>query len=153
MLTLTFGKHKGETIGKLILKEPGYIKWMLEEPDASGPMAKAAADARRLIKRFDDNALTVPCSGSRCQRPATRCSAYRGSPDLLAWCDECDIYGAGAVDGRLTEVRTYAEALRHIDMTDNGTTTGYRDIIRSLARRKGLPERVGAKQIERFFGE
>ena len=71
MQTLTFGKHKGETIGKLILREPGYIKWMLEETDASGPMAKAAADARRLIKSFDHKALTVSCSGSRCQRPAT----------------------------------------------------------------------------------
>jgi hypothetical protein len=107
---------------------------MLEETDASGPMAKAAADARRLIKSFDHKALTVSCSGSRCQRPATRCSAYRGSPDLLPWCDECDIYDAGAINGRLTEVRTYAEALRHIEMTDNGTTTGYRDITRSLAR-------------------
>jgi hypothetical protein len=151
--TITFGKYKGETIAKLILKEPGYVKWMLEESDASGPMARVVAEVKRLIKVFDEKPLIVSCSGSRCQRRATRCSAYRGSPDLLQWCDECDMYDAGAVGGRLTEVRTYRDALKHIEFTDNGTTTGYRDIIKSLAKRKGLPDRVGAKQIADFFSD
>jgi hypothetical protein len=51
----------------------------------------------------------------------------------------------------LTEVRTYREALEHVEFTCGGGKADYKAIIRDFALAKGLPQRSGEKQIEAFF--
>jgi len=82
---------------------------------------------------------------------ATRATAYRNDFTLMFWCDDCDPYGSGARTGTLTILRTYEEALRHVDWTGNRRRDWKRKIIRKLAEAKGLPKRVGAKQAAAFL--
>jgi hypothetical protein len=139
------GKNKGKTSQEVFLKTPDFAQWMMSEyPDSAASKAfhahQVTLDAKPLVK---------PCY--QCKKPATRATAYQGSPDLMFWCDDCDPYGAGAIKGKLSVVTTFADAMRHIDYTANGNRTWKRAIQKQLAQAKGLPTRVGVQVAVAFL--
>ena len=147
-MLVTFGKHQGKTVESLILKEPDYIKWVLEQASPSGGLARVQTEALRLIGIFDQKPITRDCMGHGCKRPAVRFTAYaRNSADLYPWCATCDPYQAGAIGGKLTEIKTYRDAIHHVTWTDGGVKAGYKSIVKAMALRKGLPQRSGAAQM------
>ena len=82
----------------------------------------------------------------------TRATAYRKTGrHIMFWCDISDPYGSGAVQGTLTVVKTFDDALHHIDMTCNGVRSEKRAIVRELTNGKGLSRRVGEAQAIAFF--
>jgi hypothetical protein len=139
------GKHAGKTYEEVFLKKPDYARWY------SGKFrdTPAAREFQELAKKFNGKPFTTRCHG--CVDIATRASAYRGTPSLYFWCDNCKETDAGAVGDKLTIVRTIKEALDHVDYTASGKRVYMRTIVRELAEAKGLPTRIGEKQALGFF--
>ena len=151
-MQIGFGKHKGKTIALVVLKEPDYIKWLLEQSEVTGNLAQVRTEVGRLLSVFDTKPIKSKCSGRNCGNPAVKFTAYAGNPSsLYPWCDTCDPYQTGAVRSRISEIRTYREALNHVEVRCSGQKKGYREIIRGIASDKGLPARCGEAQAEAFF--
>lgn len=80
------GKHAAKLAEVLILKEPDYVEWRLE----NHPNPAFRAGLTGLIARFDAKPFVVECAGYSCSEPATKASAYRNTSDLMFWCEDCD---------------------------------------------------------------
>jgi hypothetical protein len=148
-VTVTFGKHKGKLEQVLVIRWPDYVSWVLSQPQPSGPMIPLATKFKALIEAFDRKPILKKCF--RCKEPATRYSLYRNSVNAYWWCDACDPYSSGAIEGRLTIGRTYREALRHVQYSCGDTATEARTVIRMLAEAKGLPRRMNEAAALKFF--
>jgi hypothetical protein len=144
------GKYKDKSVGALVLKHPDYIAWVISQPNPSGPLARVKAEALRLINIFNSKPINKMCFGS-CSKAATRCTVYqRNVHGPLWWCDECNPYQTGAIEGKLSAISTYEEAINHCEFYSAGKDS-LLDLIKSLSQAKGLPHRVGEKQIDIFF--
>jgi len=151
-MNITFGKHKGKSIGSLVLKEPDYVSWLLSNADCGAAMLAAIKEASRLIAIYNDKPFQKPCHGKNCSSQATRCSVYMSAVSTpMWWCDTCNPYRAGASEGQLQSIRTYQDALVHISLHCNRRKRSYRTLIKKLAKAKGLPDRVTEKQVSGFF--
>lgn len=151
-MQISVGKHRGTPIEILVLKEPDYVTWMLNSVSASGGLMTARAEAARLVRFFDAKAFVEDCNVPDCTNLSTRLSAYRGSVQTVPWCESCNLYSLGASAGKLSVVRTYRDAVDHV-MISSGRRADLQAVIKSLARAKGLPARVGHAQAEAFFSE
>lgn len=153
-----FGKHAEMDVRRLVVRHPDYVKWVLEQVQPRGQLAALAANLRHYIQVFDAKPFVEECSGrvkgERCTRTVTRGTAYSShgglNVDLVWWCDACDPYQLGAV-ATLIDVRTYSGALSVVERY-RGVISDYGDIIKDLARGKGMPKRVTAAALEDFFG-
>lgn len=145
-MRLKSGTHKGKTLEEVLLKHPDWARWMVQNhPDT--PVGKTL---KVLAKQFNAKPFTVECTN--CTATATRASVYQNvGHELMFWCDDCDPYGSGAAQGKLTMVKTLKDALDHVEMTCNGRRQDKRAIVKELARGKGLSKRVGEPQALAFF--
>src|ERR1700732_1276073 len=134
------GRYAGKTTEEVLLKFPDWARWNVHEY----PGAKHSKHFRELAKKFTSKPFVEPCEG--CKGGVTRASAYRASPELRFWCDDCNPSQTGAEQAKLTTVRSMGDALRHIEETADGNRNWKRQIVRALAEAKGLPKRVGEKQ-------
>jgi len=149
-MIITIGKkHNGKSTELVLLKEPDYVKWVLDKSDATGPLLKIKDDFLQLIEIFDNKSLTTKCH--KCGKPATRLSFYKGDTIPMSWCSICDPYSHGAFEGKLSIFSKYHSALEFVEYSCGGNKSSYKHIIRYLASIKGLPDRVGEKQAQDFF--
>jgi hypothetical protein len=144
------GKHKGKLMEVLVLKQPEYIHWVLDKPGATDGLLAMKNEAKKLVQAFDKKPYQVRCHG--CKKPASRLSVH-GNTDPMWWCDSCDPYQQGAADGKLQIFRTYSAALSYVQFFCAGRASDYRDLVKAMARAKGLPARVDDSQAEAFFHE
>lgn len=144
-MDISSGKHQGKTSQMVVLNHPDYVVWYIHEL----PNAKLSAAFDQHIKKMDARAFTAKCF--HCKGQAARATAYEGDPGLMFWCDTCNPYGAGAVQGKLRLIRTFSDAVRHINATADGHKAFMKEIVRGLAEGKGLPKRVGESQAAAFF--
>lgn len=142
-------KYNGKSTEIVLLKEPDYVKWVLNKSDATGPLLRIKNDFQRLIEIFDSKDLIAECH--KCKEPATRLSFYKGNTIPMTWCTECDPYTQGAIEGKLNIFNDYNSALEFVEYYYGGNKSSYKSIIRNIASLKGLPERVGEKQAQDFF--
>lgn len=147
-MQVTFGKHHSKSMELLVLKEAAYIDWLLKE-HATGKLRDLQVYGRSLIEHFDKKQILTKCFVKSCSAHATCFSVYRDNLAPIWWCDECDPYQLGALAGRLQILRTYHDALRHAQ-TYCTTVADLKTLITSLARAKGLPQRVGEPQASKF---
>jgi hypothetical protein len=140
------GRHALRTTQLVVLKRPDRVQWLLR----NYPDNKLVPDFELLIEIFDLKPLLETCY--RCERQAVCASVACGTGrGLHFWCDHCNPYGTGARSGSLGVVHTFEDALRHADRTCEARRRAKRDLVKGLARAKGLPARVGARQAEAFF--
>jgi hypothetical protein len=147
-MKLTFGKHKGKSVEAVVLKEPEYALWILNQEAANEPLAHIKKEVRRLINVFDSKSFTCKCYGCHF-KTATKFSLAHPSPSAYWWCEKCDPLSGGC-DGLMTVGRTYQEAMQYSKLCclrKNHT----KNLIRSIAKAKGLPNRVSEKQLKEFF--
>jgi hypothetical protein len=104
-----------------------------------------------LVKAFDAKRFTAACSGNKCKRKTTYATGYAGSSLLYFWCDNCGPYGSGAHTGKLTEIRTIGDALRHLKSRGQNTETMRKKIVANLASGKGLKIPASKAALELFF--
>ena len=62
-MKVTFGKHAGKSVELLMLKEPSYIKWVLDKESPTGAMEKVKSHIQQLIQIFD----AKPFTGKQCR--------------------------------------------------------------------------------------
>ncbi len=139
------GKNAGKTLEEVLLKKPDFARWYTEKYGSTAH----AKEFVRLAKVFAAKSFVEKCHG--CGNLATRASAYQGDSSLMFWCDECDMYSAGANAGKLQEIKTITHALDHIKHTASGNRALSRAIVKRLTEAKGLPKRVSADQATKFF--
>lgn len=147
-MDLHFGKYEGKTTQLLVLKEPQYVHWLLGS-NPSGPLLAAKSQVIKHIAAFDAKPFTTRCFG--CKAPAVLCTVYDKTVSPMWWCSSCDPYQQGAVKGRLTELRTYRDALSYVEWHCEKRTSDYRELIKSMGQAKGMPGRVGASQAASFL--
>lgn len=145
----TSGKFEGMSVGSVVLKEPSYAMWLVGILDIRGPLATARSETIRLITTFNSNPIITLCHG--CKGTATRFTGYEGSSiSFYAWCDICDPRGSSQKAS--LAIRTYQQALNHIDRSGTGTPAGKKRIISAMADRKGLIRPLTKANIAAFFG-
>jgi hypothetical protein len=141
------GKHEGKAFEEVLLKDPAYAQWLTTK--GAPALAK---EFHKLIRLFDQKPMTVPCV--ECGNTATRATGYTGSRALFFWCESCNPRRSGAsvaASSKLHLVRTFNDAMQHIDKTLNGDQTAKAKIVRYLAEAKGLPKRVDEDAALAFF--
>jgi hypothetical protein len=149
---VSFGKHAGKSVEFLMLKEPTYIKWVLDQQSPTGAMAKVKSGIQQLIQVFDIKPFEgKQCWTKTCVKPVTRFSVYLDNLDPCWWCNTCDPYQTGANPGKLQAPINYQSALRHVELFCSGRKSDYADIIKMISQAKGLPNRVGELQAQKFF--
>jgi hypothetical protein len=151
-MLLSFGKLRGRTVAEVVLKEPDYLLWMLDQQNPTWPMAQACTEARKLIRIFDGKPFLRNCRGTGCGDQATRVTVYGPNIRPEYWWDECDPYSLGADEGKLQEIRSYSDAIHHVGVWCQGRKTDLRQLIGSMAGAKGLARKVGAQQAVGLFG-
>jgi hypothetical protein len=150
-MIIDFGEHIGMSVEAVVLKEPGYIKWVFSLENPKGRMVQVKSEAQRLIPIFDAIPYQKACCA--CMKPATRCTVYRDNIYVpYWWCDECDPYQSAPDGGKLTIIRTYEEAVDHCGIYCSGKTP-LQQLVKTMAQAKGLPKRVGEKQAQAFFAK
>ena len=146
-----FGKYKNMTIEALVLKEAYYVAWILDQSDPSGPLARAQAEIQRLIHLFDVTPYRTKCYGHDCSKSAKYCTVYQSNAySRMWWCDGCNPYQMGAIDGKLSRISTYRDAINHCRIFCS-RREDFNNLIKHIAQAKGLPQRVGEKQAAEFF--
>ena len=151
-MIVSFGKHQGRSVEELVLREADYLVFgMWRESDSEWDILQVCKRASQLIAAFDGKPFVKPCSNPDCRRRVTRFTVYGPNIQPFFWCDHCNPYSMGASRGKIQELRTYADAVLHVQLWCPGRRT-MKPFIRSLATAKGLPTRAGAKQAIAFFG-
>ncbi len=152
MMNVTFGKHMGKSVELLMLKEPSYIKWILEQESPRGAMASVQAYIKHLVLLFDQKPLIEQqCSSKTCKKQATQFTVYLDNLLPHWWCNTCDPYQTGANAGKLQSPMRYLQALRHVEVFCNNRKPDYSVMIKAISQGKGLPNRVGEAQAKAFF--
>ncbi len=77
-MQVTIGKHAGKSLELLVLKEPGYVHWLVQQA-ASGPLLALKNEALKLMKKFDAKPFNQVCRGRTCNLGATRATVYGNS--------------------------------------------------------------------------
>lgn len=149
-MKLNFGKHQGSSVAEIFFKDPGYIRWLMNTT-ATGQMLAAQKVARELVGKFDSKPIDRSCHAVGCGKGASRASIYRDSLDPFWWCETCDPSQAGASDGKIQIIRTFEEALAHVEYYCKGKKSDEILAIKFLARGKGLPTRITASARAAFF--
>lgn len=149
-MIIPFGtKHKGDKVGKVLLKDPDYIVWMLDQ-QGTGAMGAVQTEAKRLIAKLDAKPLTVSCHG--CKGQATYFTGYHNNASLMyPWCDVCEPYSNGANQGKLVSIRTFLQAMNHVKQSCGNTKGERTAIVKTMAQAKGLPKHIGDAQVDAFF--
>jgi len=151
-MNITFGKYNGKSIERLILTEPDYILWILEQTTTMGPVAKIQPEVKRLMTIFDKKRLQNKCLG--CGKIATYCSAYMVNlRSLYWWCDECDPYQNqnGAISGKLHILRTYQDVIKNVRPLPGGEKSDLKLLIKAISESKGLARPINDNNVKSFF--
>ena len=149
-MKIPFGtKNKGKSVEIVVLNDPSYAVWMLSKHDAKGTFVYIQKETSRLIAVFDSKPFTCKCCG--CPKTATRFSLASRSPEPYWWCDDCSPRSLG-YDGALFVGTKYQQAMQYAQMNCS-TRDHAKVLIRTIAEAKGLPKRVGARQVAEFFGD
>lgn len=153
-MEINIGPYAGKSVEWLVLREPQYVACLLDNSDRDEAMKLLRERSQALIAQFDSKPFTNKCSGNNhgCSKPVTRCTVPLSCVDPpYWWCDDCNQYQYGGVEGRLTQLRKYRDAINHVAFFCHGREEDYRTIIRAMGTAKGLPARVGEKQAQQFF--
>jgi hypothetical protein len=142
----------GKSVELLMLKEPSYIKWILEQESPRGMMASVQVHIKHLALLFDQKPFTGEhCYSKTCGKQATLFTLYLDNLLPHWWCSTCDPYQTGANEGKLQSPMGYLQALRHVEVFCNNRKPDYIAIIKVISQGKGLPHRVGERQAQIFF--
>ena len=151
-MQIKFGKHAGKSSEEVLLKHASYVAWVVSQTGANSQLAALQTDIAELTQTLDMKPFVGKCHTDGCKRPVAKLSAYLGNDkDLYKWCEQCDPYTSGANPGKLTQVRTYADVMRHVQFHCGGTKGSYDKLVKSYAKTKGLPDRVSTATAIQFF--
>ena len=150
-MVISFGRHEGKPAEVLVLNHPDYVMWMLGEKDATGRLAQARPEVRRLVRRFDSKPILKKCQDPDCDRLATRCIVNRGSITPRWLCDVCDPSRECSSPDKLEIIRTYSDCVRYVYFFCLRNEQAMKALLKKLARAKGLPRHADRAEVMAFF--
>jgi hypothetical protein len=149
---ISFGKHKGKSLQTLLLKFPGYMRFLLSLQALYKAMTEVQHNAWFLIRLFDAKPFLETCWAPSCGKRAVRCTVYKNNPAVvLWWCADCDPHQSGAKYGTLTTISTYRDALAFVASRCHDRAAAHKRLVSALAKAKGLAARVGEAEAKAFF--
>jgi hypothetical protein len=150
-MIISFGNHHGKSVESLVLKRPDSIRQLLFELNSQPEQISIIAEARRLIRVFDQKPFIRPCMGSGCTNTSTRLCVSSSHMPPTYWCDQCTptYQGTGLLRPRI--IRKYTEAVNFVETCCNSRKVVLRNFIRDVSRAKGLPTYVSEDRAQAFF--
>jgi hypothetical protein len=149
-MQITFGEHKGKSAEMIVLREPQYVHWILNQK-ATGPLAVLKVTVQKLISVLDKKTYQKPCMGKGCDSPAIGFSVYGENLSPHWWCASCNPYQLGANEGKLSFITTYERALDYVKFFCKGRKGDFKALIKTMTLAKGLPVRLSYQQAVGFF--
>lgn len=149
-MVITFGAHNGDLVERVLIEDPGYVRWMLQKDSPDGPLATAVNHVRRCIAVLNAKPFAKTCVAKNCGATATRGSMYERSPNISFWCPTCSPYSLGAAPGKLQIVQTYNQVMEHVALYD-GTKHGFQHAADGFVAAKGLAKPRTEKKLLAFF--
>lgn len=147
-----FRKDKNNLVELLVLNGSSRIRWIIGKENPEGQLRPVWLHSIDLINRFDAKPFLRRCFHQGCKNSATCCTVYSNNVSSVEWwCDECASRKFSDFHGKIRIIRTYQNAIDHIDCYCKGRKTALKTLIRAMAEAKGLPKRVGKIQAENFF--
>ncbi len=140
---MSFGKYRDKEVAWVLLKDPGYFKWMQQKGMQNKSEYKFMLE---ILKRINSKSYSkVRCYGTcNGSNTPTRLSLYKGMFNIECWfCDECDPYSQGATPGTLNTISKYDEFIRHSQSEL---------LIKVFCNAKGVPNRRTKNALKQYFG-
>lgn len=140
-----------KTVEQVMLIDGSIVGWLLSAPGLAGPAARIAAHIEgQLLPKVDAKPFVEPCAG--CGGQATYLTSHHGDPSgFIPWCEDCDPYSFGAVDGRLYRVESYCGVLTHVGQNCRGGREAMTRAAKAYCRAKGAPILVTEIAARVFF--
>ncbi len=146
-----FGRHKDDTVEYVMLADPGYIKWSLDQPRPSGRLVEIRGEIIRLMGIFDRKPILTKCAGPNCNSNATRAYLCGSSIVDSWWCDQCYPVEVSSAEGEPKMISTYRKSLNYVARYTGNRESDYQQLIQSLARAKDLGNGVDKDVAQEFF--
>jgi hypothetical protein len=151
-MRLCFGKHRGEALEVVFLRDPEYVRWILRlECRTTEWMTWARQESFRLVGIFDSKPLLRSCEGHGCTNPATRGGVVLGSVAPRWYCDDCDLYRLAGEPGRVRVLRSFQDAVNHVYYSCPCPESSLKALVRVMALAKGFPDQAGEREAVAFF--
>ncbi len=142
-----YGKHAGKTLEWIIFHDPGYIVWILEDPDKRQPR-KIAAEFDRLVERAAK--LKIPggcqwgCGGNPITQMCLHIHRASGGMGAVSFdCSKCRPDNNGWCMVRPSFL--VCEIFRSYDKT------GGKMLVDAIRSAYGLPKIMNQARMEEFF--
>jgi hypothetical protein len=148
---IRFGKHIGEDTESVMLDDPEYVRWALNQTPTTDAFVLLVHEFEGLVEHFDSIPIVARCRGEHCGHIATCCTLHRGSATPHFWCDACDPVARGIGRTKLVQVDCYLDACDYVVACCRGREADMVHLIRALAHAKGLPARAGKQAVMAFF--
>ncbi|WP_459481914.1 exodeoxyribonuclease X C-terminal domain-containing protein [Clostridium saccharoperbutylacetonicum] len=142
-MDMKFGKYKDKAVAWVLLEDPNYFHWMQSQGMDSKQEYRFAMN---LINKFDQMPYTYARCHGECkgEHQVTKLSLYSGMFNGDYWfCDRCSPYDCGAMAGKLSVVARFSQVLGHSQS---------KEIIKAMAKAKGVPDRKTKPALKNFFG-
>jgi len=115
-MKITIGKYKGKSVEYLMINQPDYIKWILEQHDVSGELATIQKHISQLIRKFDKKPFKgQSCSSNECNKSATKFTINKQNLDPYWWCDACEPKYPDISSDQLPSNIEYLSIIQHVD--------------------------------------
>lgn len=141
-MDMSFGKHKDKAVAWVLLTKPDYFLWMKKKELQDKKEYQFMLDLLKIFnsKPFNKVKCNGACNGAN---TPTKLSLYRGNYNLEYWfCDECDPYSQGAMNGTLSTVSNYQDIIGHKQSEF---------LIKAFCLAKSVPERKTKKALKEYF--
>lgn len=150
-MRIDFAKHKDEIVECVMLEDPSYVKWVLDQAKPSRKMAELQNEIVRLMDIFDRKPILSRCAGHNCNRNATRAAVYRYNIIPSWWCDLCHPIQDSNFEDKPQMIYAYQDALNYVSRCCRDRKSDYQQLIQALARSKGLRSRIDKDEAQEFF--
>lgn len=153
IMQLNFGKYEGKCLERLMLTDAGYVNWMLNEPNPTGPLKEALEQFSARVDQIDVAPWKSKCFGEGCNSKAELLVVWKGSPALRPYCTACSPYRRDKREPKWRELEGYMDVLgyaRSLSKSKGRWTVA----IRTFMEHKGLiyNQRVSDYDLVAFFG-
>lgn len=150
-MDFSFGKHENKSVIEVMIKDPSYIVWIMNQSNKSNFHEKVTLFAAHRIEVFNKIPFQKKCNFGGCENTIDCCVLLKAESHWL--CDTC-LQSMRDEFGRYSAVNTYLGAVNYVTcLFDSPKARGENSmlLVRELARAKGLPKRATLFDISNFF--
>lgn len=152
IMKLSFGKYKGKCMERLMLTDSGYVEWMINAPNPTGPLKEALDHLNGRVRQIDAAPWKSQCFGHGCTSKAELLAIWDGTLSFQPHCTACSPYRKDKREPKWREVDCYMDVFRYAQsLSDN--KSDWTTAIRALMEHKGLiyNQRISDYDLVIFF--